>query len=369
MVDELAKVAPHLGEEAATQLVEAMKELNQAASTASTSVVEATRLLATSISNFSTGMQAAGDKVQHGLVNVARETVERFLRSPQVNIAIAAFVISVFTAALPLGLQIGEFIRWIVSGADPHGFLSIVLENKGWIAISFALSIFAVTLCSMFLRVRTECSIIRHQFNIHIRRVHLDAFSICPPGSIIAYSGDMGTEPPSGWLWCNGETKEVKTFPQLAEVLGNKFGPCSDVLHFKLPDFRGYFLRGADCGTSRDPDAQNRQPFLPENSGDKVGSVQTFKTALPAIKFSVSGTTGTMTANASHSHMMLTGWCKAQYEDQLAVLSGPKHTSNIWDQPCPPTNTDHCHPFAADVQGGDKQTCPSNISVNYLIKI
>ncbi|WP_455475669.1 phage tail protein [Bartonella sp. B17] len=57
---------------------------------------------------------------------------------------------------------------------------------------------------------------------------------------------------PSGWLLCNGATYKSKDYPQLFEAIGDQWGKDSETT-FKVPDFRGMFLRGFDDGRGLDP--------------------------------------------------------------------------------------------------------------------
>lgn len=92
-----------------------------------------------------------------------------------------------------------------------------------------------------------------------------------PAGTVVAY---VGTTAPTGWLICNGALVAIATYPNLAAVIGTKFG-STPAPNFKLPDFQGYFLRGVDGGTGRDPDAAGRS-FMADGgaTGNAVGSVQ-----------------------------------------------------------------------------------------------
>ncbi|WP_455481429.1 tail fiber protein [Bartonella sp. B12(2025)] len=70
-----------------------------------------------------------------------------------------------------------------------------------------------------------------------------------PSGFIAAFAMQ---EVPSGWLLCDGATYERKDYPQLFKAIGDKWGKYSDTT-FKVPDFRGIFLRGFDDGRGIDP--------------------------------------------------------------------------------------------------------------------
>ncbi|WP_208439994.1 phage tail protein, partial [Bartonella grahamii] len=62
-------------------------------------------------------------------------------------------------------------------------------------------------------------------------------------------------EVPNGWLLCDGATYERKDYPRLFKAIGDKWGKESDTT-FKVPDFRGIFLRGFDDGRGLDTDRQ-----------------------------------------------------------------------------------------------------------------
>jgi microcystin-dependent protein len=85
-----------------------------------------------------------------------------------------------------------------------------------------------------------------------------------PSGAILAFAS---TTPPSGWLECNGATVLISSYPNLYLSIGDTFGQPDEpifiynppdtmssfilasvgtALFFKLPDLRGYFIRGWD---------------------------------------------------------------------------------------------------------------------------
>jgi len=102
----------------------------------------------------------------------------------------------------------------------------------------------------------------------------LSADVITPAGAVSAFIGDRA---PTGWLLCDGsEVDRAGLYAKLAEVVGTRFGTAVDRLNkFKLPDFRGYFLRGVDGSADRDPDKAGRTPMATGGAtGNAVGSVQ-----------------------------------------------------------------------------------------------
>jgi hypothetical protein len=108
--------------------------------------------------------------------------------------------------------------------------------------------------------------------------VSLDKKLPIPVGTIMAYGGDT-TNPTvkeelkaKGWLPCDGTAYSRSEYPDLASAIGNSFGVSGAL--FRVPDFRGRFLRGVDQGQGRDPDASSRSSEKGGNAGDRVGSVQ-----------------------------------------------------------------------------------------------
>ncbi|MCL6230014.1 tail fiber protein [Bartonella bilalgolemii] len=71
---------------------------------------------------------------------------------------------------------------------------------------------------------------------------------------------------PSGWLLCNGAVYKRKDYPDLFKAIGNQWGKDGDET-FKVPDFRGMFLRGFDDGRGLD----NKRTFA-EMQKDSIKS-------------------------------------------------------------------------------------------------
>lgn len=68
-----------------------------------------------------------------------------------------------------------------------------------------------------------------------------------PTGSIIAYT--MPTAP-IGWLVCDGAIVSRAVYAALFSVIGETFGAGDGFTTFKLPDYRGAFLRGSGTGAN-----------------------------------------------------------------------------------------------------------------------
>ncbi|MBS0369009.1 MAG: tail fiber protein [Proteobacteria bacterium] len=89
-------------------------------------------------------------------------------------------------------------------------------------------------------------------------------------GSVIIWAAEAV---PTGYLECAGQTLTISAYPALFNVIGNRYGG-DGVTTFKLPDYRGEFLRGWDHGRGLDPNAATRTNSGNGTTGDKVGTNQ-----------------------------------------------------------------------------------------------
>ena len=71
---------------------------------------------------------------------------------------------------------------------------------------------------------------------------------ILPPGAIMLFGS---TQPPQGWLECDGSNVLISDYPNLFLAIGCSFG-CVLAPYFVLPDLRGYFVRGWSNTSSLD---------------------------------------------------------------------------------------------------------------------
>lgn len=175
-------------------------------------------------------------------------------------------------------------------------------------------------------------------------------------GTVIPYSGRINASSleQQGWLYCDGSAVARASYAQLFTVIGTLHGVGDGVNTFNLPDYRGYSLRGVDDGTGRDPGAKQRTAAAPGGAtGDECGSVQTFATAKP-------GTAFTTTQDGSHTHSV----DHIPTERSSGNVAGSYQAK--WNSDSADTKTagSHVHQIA----GGDKETRPANLYVNYLIK-
>lgn len=97
-------------------------------------------------------------------------------------------------------------------------------------------------------------------------------FNATPPGALMPFAG---VNSPTGYLMCDGSAVSRTTYAILFGVIGTAYGAGDGATTFNIPDTRGYFLRGVDAGTGRDPDTASRGAAASGgNTGDAVGSVE-----------------------------------------------------------------------------------------------
>jgi microcystin-dependent protein len=167
-------------------------------------------------------------------------------------------------------------------------------------------------------------------------------------GSIVSIGYDVSQNVPDGFLACDGSAVSRTTYTTLFNAIGILWGSGDGTTTFNLPDLRGFFLRGVDDGAGKDPDSGSR------TTGDKVGSLQGYATALP-----VSGSLRTSTAG-SHQHNVQqlptdSSWYEIAGSHYAQWNSGGSQTSN---------DGLHAHTISS---GGDTETRPVNVYIDYVI--
>lgn len=173
------------------------------------------------------------------------------------------------------------------------------------------------------------------------------------PGTIHAFAG---SNIPTNYALCNGDTLLISEYPELFSAIGNTFNTSNtdSSLYFNLPDLRGLFIRGLD-------------PLR------TIGSIQPYSTALPKSKFYTSNNgdhTHTMNQAGQHSHNYDKSIDKLNAnvlhykleEDDGAYVSAYTTENGIHVHTINNAGT-HSH----DILGGDSETRPANIALNYII--
>lgn len=174
---------------------------------------------------------------------------------------------------------------------------------------------------------------------------------IIPPGTVVAYAG---TTAPSGWLLCDGAEISRTTFAGLFAAIGTAHGSGDGVTTFRIPDYRGRFLRGRDGGVGRDPDRTSRTVMNTGGAtGDNVGSVQG-----DAIR----NITGNLGMTVSNGGLFEPGTTYGAFTGVNFRGFAQFNTSGSWVYPRDISfNASNVVPT-----GGDNR--PINAYVNYIIK-
>ncbi len=195
-----------------------------------------------------------------------------------------------------------------------------------------------------------------------------------PIGSVQAFAGDwpprkingVWTELEMGWLLCDGrklDDLQVKLHVQLEKrsqkipkggilaELRDVLPPSKNGLAEMLPDYRGVFLRGLDrsiTGVAKGRDKEEKR---------SVGDEQGCATAMPTRKFSTSEA-------GEHTHPISTrfNWGTDPNKDGAEVTTHNKTFA------APGAGMQPAGKHIHEIIGGDAESRPINIAVNYIIK-
>ena len=174
-----------------------------------------------------------------------------------------------------------------------------------------------------------------------------------PTGSLFPYAGSSA---PSGYLLCDGSAvARTGTYAALFAVIGTTYGSGDGSTTFNLPDLRGRLPLGAGTGTG----LTNRV------AGTTYGT-ETHTLAsgnMPQV------TTGTMSANANHTHGSgATGFWV--YNSGLAgtIAGGSTYNASAGGSAnTASTNIDHTHTFG-NASPTAVNHMPPSLGINYIIK-
>ncbi len=149
--------------------------------------------------------------------------------------------------------------------------------------------------------------------------------NIFPVGAILLQGNDLSES--DRWIVCNGQELLKADYSELFNVIENIYGGDSKKGTFKVPDYRGEFLRGdkAESNTSH--------PGVREGCSTTRPKTASFKATIPHLPVDDKETHG---------------------------ITKPDNIG--FDDSKKTTNQDTCN------QGGDKETRPINVYVNYYIK-
>lgn len=173
-----------------------------------------------------------------------------------------------------------------------------------------------------------------------------------PPGSIMPFGGPKSNVP-QGWLYCDGTSyASTGMYGKLFEAIGYAWG--DDGGKFRVPDLRGYFLRGTSDATGIDPDRANRvAKYGGGNTGDNVGSYQ-------GDAFEQHNHTGSASGGNHYHYLGSRG-----FETNGAPGSdGSQDDSHIRTRP----GGSHTHTLNINNAGSSSETRPENANVIFIIK-
>ncbi len=169
-----------------------------------------------------------------------------------------------------------------------------------------------------------------------MKTVH-DSSGDYPIGGILSFAGNV--PPGSAWILCDGRPLPVAQYPDLFKAIGTVNG--GDGTNFNVPDCRTYFLTGLFDGAVRDRDAAPRTAAAPGGAiGDAVGSRQGYATAKPNAGF-------------------VTAIPHLPDDDRDVADTAVGYNLAEW-------NGD-LDQVSISISGGDSETRPKNLSLNYYI--
>ena len=157
-----------------------------------------------------------------------------------------------------------------------------------------------------------------------------------PPPGKLSDDAPLNYLESQGWMLCDGRYLTVAAYPELHAVLGSLYGETGSGASwsFRIPDYRGLFLRGYDAGAGTDPDAANRTAPTGGSVDNVVGSLQ---------------------CDALQDHTHSYDITQPAAVSQTGQAAGTSTTSKTTSSPNSPART-------------ATETRPKNIAVNYIIK-
>lgn len=139
-----------------------------------------------------------------------------------------------------------------------------------------------------------------------------------PVGSVVSF---LGTTAPTGYLLADGSCVSQTTYAKLYSMLGTTYGLGCNAGYFKLPDFRGMFLRGA--GINGINQTSNGSYF----TGGSLGSYLTdmiqghqhdlYQSSSPSTPHSGADVYGPSSSYVPSSSKMSAGYVGSPYTDNI----------------------------------------------------
>lgn len=167
------------------------------------------------------------------------------------------------------------------------------------------------------------------------------ADALCPAGSVLPFAGPAD-KVPRGWVLCDGRELSIAANQRLYGAIGSVWGNASSG-NFRVPDFRGLFLRGA--GSQGGFAKATGTPY----AGESVGTFQYDM---------FQGHMHYRNPANSVEHNMI----PASPNGSLGLSPGASHPADLLM-----TGLQASHDLYGVVRAGD-ETRPASYSVNFIIK-
>ena len=167
----------------------------------------------------------------------------------------------------------------------------------------------------------------------------INSNSITPTGVLLPFAGSSA---PSGFLFCDGSAISRSTYAALFAVISTTYGAGDGSTTFNVPNTQGVFLRGAGS-----------QVISSVTYSTTAGTVQGQLTKLPTNAWTTSDP-------GAHTH---------QYSSVSGTGTNAVPAQSATGAPGPlniATGGSGAHTHT--IGGGDAETRPANIGVNYIIK-
>ena len=212
--------------------------------------------------------------------------------------------------------------------------------------------------------------------------------SALPAGSMQMYAasvtqstsvGVVTTTAPSGWLLANGDAVSRTTYDSLFSAIGTTYGTGNGSTTFNLPDLRGRLPMGVGTGVGLNASGTGvtsgsamTARALGAWFGEETHLLTTSELASHSHANTVSGgSTGSMSANASHSHTLANYSSSAGSGTYNIANRSGGNTDQLSTNS---TNIDHTHTFTPSISnanaGSDSRhaTIPPVLVMNFIIK-
>lgn len=171
---------------------------------------------------------------------------------------------------------------------------------------------------------------------------------------------------PNNWFICNGAELSRETYSVLFNKIGTSWGVGNNTTTFNLPDLRGFFIRGrlGSASSERDTRANNRIALNNGNINNHVGSYHNYLTARPTqIAY---GVTSSVAGYHRHGYVGEIKYFDADYSGGDRVYRSYTNGPDYWGYTGSSTMA-HYHDCYFDT-GGDLESCPPNIYLNFIIR-